>query len=608
MKKIYLMAIVAAFAFTSCEDALDPGTPVTKTTTGGFPSTISDVDKELASIYTIMGCIQASPLQNPLFISDIMSDDCFGGGGTGDNEAKAVEHFTLFSTSMYDNLWKYLYRGIYRCNVMIETIDNVPWNNNTADRNQALGEAFFMRAHYYMWASQTFGNIPLVLTSNVPNPCPDASAENEIWPQILSDLVSASELMTGAKNDGHASKYAAEALLARAYMYYVGFYKNAGELANANPEAVALVEQEGCTKTTLSKSDVVAYLQNVVSAGGYKLLDDFRSLWQYSNSLTAADYDYVKDMDASALFDVTGNGNGNDEEIFQIQYMNASVWNYYDANGNNIGNFEALSYSNQASLYMGLRTGGNNGEVDHTFPFGQGWGMGTVSANIFSEWSDNDLRKKASIIDCQKELKDYQFVSDCSEDAGYANKKYQPVTCMESGSSLTPWWMYTAESPSLTSSDGNSMQGAHFEDTYLIRYADVLLMLTELTGDASYMNQVRKRAGLDDTTYSWANLKAERRHELAFEGLRYNDLRRWSGINATASSEICQALDAQAGQDINVCGNWTKMKHMNSSWSQRYIATKGFLPKPATQVTLSDGAMTQNEGWSGTDAAYTSIY
>ena len=34
----------------------------------------------------------------------------------------------------------------------------------------------------------------------------------------------------------------------------------------------------------------------------------------------------------------------------------------------------------------------------------------------------------------------------------------------------------------------NRMQGEHFEDFYLMRYADVLLMLTELTGEASYMN------------------------------------------------------------------------------------------------------------------------
>lgn len=590
----------------SCEDALDPGIPVAKTTTGNFPARVADVDKELSSIYVMMGSIQSAPLQNPLFITDIMSDDCFGGGGTGDNEAKAVEHFTLYSTSQYDKLWKSLYRGIYRCNTLIETIDNVPWGSDTSSRNQSLGEGFFMRALYYLWGAQTFGNIPLVTSTIVPDPCPDASAEDTIFPQILSDLVSATTLMTGVKNDGHASKFAAEALLARAYMYYVGFYKNAGELKDASPAPVALVEQEGCTIGSLSKSDVVNYLQNVVSEGGYTLLSDFRSLWQYSNSLTAPDYPYVQDLTPAQYFDAEGCGNGNTEEMFQIQYMNASVWNYYDDNGDPI-DFEALSYSNQASLYMGLRDGGANGDVTTTFPFGKGWGMGTVSADIFDTWSDNDKRKAASIIDCQKDLAAYEFVADCSEDAGYANKKYQPVICMSS-SSATPWWMYTAESPSTTSSDGNSMQGAHFADTYIIRYSDVLLMLTELTGDATYMNQVRKRAGLDDTTYSWDNIKAERRHEFAFEGLRYNDLRRWSGINATASSEICKALDGQAGQAINNCGKWSTMKHMNSSWSQRYIATKGFLPKPPTQVTLSNGAMTQNEGWSGADAAYTSLY
>ena len=43
-----------------------------------------------------------------------------------------------------------------------------------------------------------------------------------------------------------------------------------------------------------------------------------------------------------------------------------------------------------------------------------------------------------------------------------------------------------------------------------MRYADVLLMLSELKGDASYMNQVRQRAGLASVAYSkeWPALPA----------------------------------------------------------------------------------------------------
>ena len=112
------------------------------------------------------------------------------------------------------------------------------------------------------------------------------SAEDVIYPQIFSDFVSGINLMgtERGKGDGHANKFAAEAFLARAYMFWAGFYKNAGELAKADA-TVELIEQEGCKAHTLNKAEVVAALKDVVANGGYQLCEDFRSLWQYSNSL-----------------------------------------------------------------------------------------------------------------------------------------------------------------------------------------------------------------------------------------------------------------------------------------------------------------------------------
>lgn len=633
MKKIYLLALAACvtISFTSCEDKLD-SVSYTKSNTENFPASTADVLNEEAAVYATMNNINNSPLQTPWFFNNILGDDCYGGGGQGDNEAKAIEHFTLYSTTMYDNIWKVLYAGIYRTNTGIATIDNVAWNGDTSSRNQALGEFYYMRAMFYLWLTQSFGDIPLVTSNIVPDQCPDASAETAIYPQILSDLVSAKTLMTGTKSEGHASKYAAEALLARAYMFYEGFYKNAGEMATANPEAVKLITQEGVTDgQTLSKADVVDALKDIKTNGKYSLVGDFRDLWQYTNKLTVNDYNYTSDQviktNENGTKDTTrvtkkgvdGNslawaGNGNSEEIFEVQYMNASSWN----------NTYPMAYSNQASLYGGLRcgadAGGKSNGYEDTFPFGQGWGQAPASANIWDDWTAQetadgkaDIRKTASIIDCQSELTHYAFVTDCTEDPGYANKKYMAVTCKKTYegkavdfSKQGTFWTYMEGFEK--SSNGNDMQGSHFEDTYLIRYADVLLMLTELTGDATYMNEVRARAGLDRKDYSWTNIQNERRWEFAFEGLRYNDLRRWSGINATKTSLICKELDAQGGKKINVCGSWTTMKHMTSSWSQRYLETKGFLPKPKTQIDLANGAMTQNAGWDTADATYKTLY
>jgi hypothetical protein len=155
------------------------------------------------------------------------------------------------------------------------------------------------------------------------------------------------------------------------------------------------------------------------------------------------------------------------------------------------------------------------------------------------------------------------------------------------------------------SSLDNKMQGDHFEDFYLMRYADVLLMATELTGDASYMNQVQARAGVPQTGYSLKAVQDERRWEFAFEGLRFNDMRRWTGNNPTENSYAPKALQAQQGKKIVCLGdksNKRTMEHMTSSWTQRYIATNGFLAKPQEQISLMNGKLIQNPGWDATDA------
>ena len=133
-----------------------------------------------------------------------------------------------------------------------------------------------------------------------------------------------------------------------------------------------------------------------------------------------------------------------------------------------------------------------------------------------------------------------------------------------------------------------------------MRYADVLLMLTELTGDASYMNEVQRRAGVAETPYSLTNVQNERRWEFALEGLRFNDLRRWSGINSGESSMAAKALQAQRGKMITCYGKHNAkvpLEHMTCSWSKRYADTNGFLPKPQNQINLMNGKMTQNAGW-----------
>ena len=620
MKKYILsaLAVCSAAIFTSCDDMLDTDPRVTDATSATFPGKIADVEALNTATYSIMNTMGGGDPdnQNPFLWWEVMSDNCFGSGGLQDNKVKSLHHLVQMNSNQYEQPFVLLYGGINRANNQIETIDNVDWTGNEAKRNQLLGEGYFMRGLYTLWLTQLYGDVPLITSTLITEEMKaQVSAEEVIYPQILSDFVSAQNLMSTEKSSGHANKYVAEAFMARAYMFWAGFYKKVADLSTGSAPAINLVEQEGCTAASLSQADVVNALRDVVNSGAYELLEDYRSLWQYSNSYvwdetqkaietgTGHAYKFIADMKREHCFDQPGMGNGNKEELFQIQFMNASKWDLDQKGPYSC----ARMYCNYLSVFWALRVNGHNGDRNFTYPFTQGWGQGTPSNNIWDDWTvaENeggytDIRKLGSLIDGVTENKeiDYEFVKDCCEASGFGVKKYNGVT-LDALTGDSPWWDF-AGGENFKGTLENPMQGDHFEDFYLMRYADVLLMLSEMTGDAQYMNQVQKRAGVPETPYSLKELQNQRRWEFAFEGLRFNDMRRWSGKDGGESCYAAKALQAQAGKQMVVKGNVankTTMKHMTCSWSKRYADTNGFLAKPQSQITLMNGKLIQNPGW-----------
>lgn len=110
------------------------------------------------------------------------------------------------------------------------------------------------------------------------------------------------------------------------------------------------------------------------------------------------------------------------------------------------------------------------------------------------------------------------------------------------------------------------------------------------------MNRVRNRVGLPPVSYSLEALQNERRWELAFEGVRWNDIRRWHiAANALAKQQNVAIYinDAVATQNVP----------QNGGYAQRYNETAGFMKIPESQVSLSE-YLKQNPGW-GSNAEYT---
>lgn len=564
------MAAAAILAFTSCEDFLDSQDYTGKNSTN-FPSTNEDVDKMVAAVYKscFYGPFQGNNLEQYFSVANIMSDDMFGGAGLGDPWWQALDKLMYAQTNQMQDLWTYAYETIARANAALGVIDNIA---DEETRNQTKGELLFMRAYSYYYLVLAFNNVPFIEkapeTVEEAQTAPKQVDGKEIFKYIADDIYEATSIMPSYKYDGwqklpfgKVTRWAAEAFLGRAFLFYTGFY---GESSWPKTDGSAI-----------EKSYVSAALKDCIDNSGHDLLSDYRSLWAYSNPWTAKDYDYVNDMiDAGTCYQ-----EGNKEVLLAINFQYQSAWS------------SQLHLTNQYGLFFGIRCDGNNQDDDRyhvgtptsVYPFSTGWGCGTVATNLVNDWTriePNDPRRDASILDMNKTQLDPGTFSDGVELTMYHQKKITSVR--SSGGTKYSW------SIDMMGSDGNgNYQASNCTPLTIFRFADVLLMYAELEKDAASLNRVRARVGLPEVAYSDEALRNERRWELAFEGSRWDDLRRW-GIAA-------DALSKQNGQAMYNQGKKVTMDFPN--YAARYNATKGFYRIPKSQIDLSAGEYKQNAGW-----------
>lgn len=558
MKKT-LLILLAAGMLSSCDKFLDSES-YDKKNTSNFPVDVADANVMLVGTYNALSRGISLVESSPFYMAELASDDRFGGGGENNRDMQGLDRFMNTEPNRFLPFWSARYTGIFRANAALETLDQVKGWANEAQKNQVFGEVHFLRALFYFELSQMFGEVPLITTSLVTN-VPRASAD-QTYALIASDLMKAIELMPSTKYNqvvaGHATKWAAQALLARVFLFYTGYYQKAD-----------LPLAEG---GSLSKATVIQQLENCILNSGHDLVPDFRNLWPYTNTFTGKDYDYVKQNNLKWAED------GNIETVFAVKFGNLVDWNSAYQQG----------FSNQYNLHFSLRAG--NG-VANTFPFGQGWGAGPVNSNLWKDWAaaePNDMRRAASIINVETDLPNYIYGADTQmEETGLWQKKYIAISAYDTKGDFVPSYAILKDKALA------DYQLSHNQDLVLIRFADVLLMHAELKEDATNLNRVRGRVNLQPVGYSLAALKKERRWEMAFEGQRYFDLMRWH--------DAVTELPKQEGVSIKNKGIDTQMKAFGGGYKARYEATGGFWPLPSSEIALSDGVLTQNKGW-GTSA------
>ena len=593
MKKIlFIASAFLTLGLASCD--IDNVENIGEMSSSQFPRTDSDAEAALAGVYQNLNTVHANPQQSFLYNAAIAGDDQLGGGGTNDKLMQALDLLCNYGADMTNQFYNDRYAGIARANVLLGVLSESEGMSESV-KNQAIAEAKFLRAFYYYELASMYGNVPLV--TSVEEADAVQGDVTTLWGQILQDLRDAVEGMPNENSlttsrQGHADKYAAEAMLGRAWLFYTGMYCNGTTVADMvsttyNP----LTSVELPDGTTLTKQDVIGYIDDCVNNSGYSLVPDFRNLWAYTNKYTNKDYAFAEGTkwveDDNAI---------NPEALFSIKFNKQASWQ------------TTIGYANGYALHFGVRGLSN---LPDAFPFGVGWGAGPVAPNLVKDWEvaePNDARLKATIAYKPEEMPDlaYGGGDGYMQETDYYAKKWSPITAKNDGSFVAadgsaPAYLYCFETlmypGSWETSGENNLQLSNIHDLVLIRFADVLLMQSELKEDVSGINLVRARAGLEPiASYSLAALQNERRWELACEGIRWNDIRRWH-IAATA-------LAKQENQEIyNSTAEKTTNTAQNGGYKARYNATAGFQKMPDTQISL--GTVKQNEGWGDASSEYT---
>ena len=335
MNKIYHYCAIAlaSLALVSCGDDFLDNPP--KNTVDPEVDVTDSVAVAMAN-----GCyrtLQSSNMYNQrIWTLDIVAGNSIvgaGGGTDGLETVQAANFTTLSDNGMALYMWRSPWVGIGQCNILINDLEGKASDNI---QKRSLGEAYFLRAHYYYVLVRLYGGVPLRLkpfTPGQPTAIARASKE-EVYSQIASDCRKAIDLLPAKKDYssqdlGRATQDAALTMLADMYL-------------------------------TLAPDHKADY-QHVVNL---------------CDSVTALGYDLGK-CKFEDNFDATIN-NG-PESIFEVQYSGDTNYDFW---GNN-------PQSSWLSTFMGPR--------NSDFVAG-GWGWNQPTKEFMSQWEPGDKRKDLTVF------------------------------------------------------------------------------------------------------------------------------------------------------------------------------------------------------------------
>jgi starch-binding outer membrane protein, SusD/RagB family len=598
----FLIGLAITYA---CSDFLN--TPAQGTLDVNALSTKAGVEGSLIAAYRSLDCNNATngnwgcAASNWPFGS-ITSDDSYKGSEATDQpQATRLELYAWSSDqaqAYLDRKWASMYEGVVRANSTIRLLQAVsqskPGEISRADSMGIMGEALFLRAHYHFELWRMWGNVPYYFETDndyrKPNDADATRGADSVSKLILADLQRAAGLLPAAPRNGDKGRVSS--WTARAYKGRVLVY-------------------------THQYAAAIATIDSIVATGPYALETGFNKVW--TGFHTFAD---------------------GPETILAYQ---ASV-NDGEPNGNNSNYGERLNLPHSGSPFKCCGFHQPSQNLANFFAVDGVTGLPKVFTSP-ATWNNRDSIWVASATDTVDPRMDWTIgrYSVPYKDWGVEDPTW--IRAPGYGGPYSPKKNAQEKASGAVSKVGWQPEQENGVHIHIFRYADLLLLDAEakvetgdLAGALTIVNQIRARAGvaaqgcgdganaallalyptcagnsnlavaITDPSIKWATYKVspypafpdqatarnavqiERRLELAMEGQRLFDLRRYGGAFAVATMTAYLAKEATAARRAYKAAQTLYATPLNN-----------FYPIPTVEIDLSvvGGVkrLNQNPGW-----------
>ncbi len=499
----------------------------------------------------------------------------------------------------YDRYWADFYKNIRYCNVFLQNMDKIPFDDDSM-RNKMEGEVRFLRAYLYHEMIAMWGGVPII--KDVYGLSDDFNVPRNSYEECVNFIVTESdqaasllpEFQTGTDR-GRATKGAAMALKSRVLLYAASDLHNTSAFSSfSNPELLGYPSGDRKARWTAAKKAA----KDIIDSGLYELYKGNPSP-EDSIAQNINEYFLTKDYtdeDIWAKFFV-------EEKSKQMigLYSGPNGYHGWGTNaplGDLVDDYEmkdgsVFDWNNPTHA---TRPYANRDQrfYAHIFYEGAKWRtrphdaiardpVGVIQVGTWERWNSSTSEM---VLEFGLDTRSGGIEEWNGSYTGYYMRKFadpaKDLTYIEGG--------------------GGGYQGIPYR---FFRYAEILLNYAEacieLGEDAEarkYINMVRKRAGQPDLSVSGSQLREryrnERRIELSFEEHRIHDARRWM-IGPVAYSPVLKAnvrYKLQADKTTSPVPTITHEIFQKRSWNDKAY----FMPITRDE-TNKNSSLVQNPGY-----------